>query len=150
MDEFQIHIARKADLQGLLSLYTQLHDNPVPERNQSLEKLWNQILEDPNRKLLIGVIGQKIIASCDLILVPNLTHNQRPYGIIENVITWDQFRSRGYGTRLMEYAAAIAKEQNCYKIMLMTGSKNESTLNFYRRAGYNSEDKTAFIQWLEP
>jgi hypothetical protein len=35
------------------------------------------------------------------------------------------------------------------KLMLLTGSKNENTLNFYRRAGYNSEDKTAFIQWLE-
>ena len=24
----------------------------------------------------------------------------------------------------------------------------ESTLNFYRNAGYNSSDKTAFIQWI--
>ena len=29
--------------------------------------------------------------------------------------------------------------------MLLTGSKEESTLNFYRSAGYNSSDKTAFI-----
>ena len=33
--------------------------------------------------------------------------------------------------------------------MLLTGTKNESTLDFYRKAGYNSEDKTAFIQWLD-
>ena len=26
--------------------------------------------------------------------------------------------------------------------------KRESTLNFYRNALYNSDDKTAFIQWL--
>ena len=32
--------------------------------------------------------------------------------------------------------------------MLLTGSKSEKTLDFYRRAGYNSADKTAFIQWL--
>jgi hypothetical protein len=32
--------------------------------------------------------------------------------------------------------------------MLMTGSKKESTLHFYKKAGYNAEDKTAFIQWL--
>ena len=29
-----------------------------------------------------------------------------------------------------------------------TGSKEESTLNFYIKAGYNYKDKTAFIQWL--
>ena len=33
-------------------------------------------------------------------------------------------------------------------MMLLTGSKSGSTLSFYRRAGYNSTDKTAFIQWL--
>ena len=38
---------------------------------------------------------------------------------------------------------------NCYKIMLLTGSKKKETLNFYDNAGYNSTDKTAFIQWLE-
>ncbi len=33
--------------------------------------------------------------------------------------------------------------------MLLTGSKEEATLNFYSNAGYDSTDKTAFIQWLE-
>lgn len=32
--------------------------------------------------------------------------------------------------------------------MLLTGSKEESTLRFYESAGYNKKDKTAFIQWL--
>ncbi len=32
--------------------------------------------------------------------------------------------------------------------MLLTGSKEPGTLEFYRNVGYNSEDKTAFIQWL--
>ena len=34
-------------------------------------------------------------------------------------------------------------------MMLLTGTKNENTLDFYKNARYNSEDKTAFIQWLE-
>jgi len=32
--------------------------------------------------------------------------------------------------------------------MLMTGSKRQSTLRFYERAGYRSDVKTAFLQWL--
>ena len=32
--------------------------------------------------------------------------------------------------------------------MLMTGSKQESTLRFYREAGYRDDQKTAFVQWL--
>ena len=42
----------------------------------------------------------------------------------------------------------IAIKENCYKMMLLTGSKEISTLDFYRKAGYNSDDKTAFIQWI--
>lgn len=48
----------------------------------------------------------------------------------------------------LNYAKEVAIKADCYKMMLLTGSKNEGTLNFYKRAGYNSEDKTAFIQWL--
>ena len=32
--------------------------------------------------------------------------------------------------------------------MLLTGSKKAETLHFYEQAGYNSSDKTAFIQWI--
>ena len=46
-------------------------------------------------------------------------------------------------------AKKIAEENHCYKMMLLTGSKEERTLNFYRNAGYNSSDKTAFIQWID-
>ena len=46
------------------------------------------------------------------------------------------------------YAKELAQKADCCKMMLFTGSKNDSSLNFYKKAGYNSEDKTAFIQWL--
>lgn len=51
-------------------------------------------------------------------------------------------------TACLNYAKQIAQENHCYKMMLLTGSKEESTLSFYRNAGYNSSDKTAFIQWI--
>ena len=53
------------------------------------------------------------------------------------------------GVKCLQFAKEIAEKEGCYKMMLLTGSKEEKTLNFYRNAGYNSADKTAFIQWLE-
>lgn len=81
-------------------------------------------------------------------IVPNLTHNQRPYAFVENVVTSAAFRRRGLALACLDYAKNIALQANCYKIMLMTGSKQEGTLAFYERAGFNSGDKKAFIQWL--
>ena len=46
------------------------------------------------------------------------------------------------------YAKELAMKNNCYKLMLLTGSKQDSTLKFYEQAGYNRNDKTAFIQWI--
>ena len=68
--------------------------------------------------------------------------------LTENVITDEKFRKRGLATQCLDYAKEIAIKENCYKMMLLTGSKKKSTLDFYRKAGYNSDDKTAFIQWI--
>jgi len=55
---------------------------------------------------------------------------------------------KGYATECLNYAKEIAIKNNCYKMMLLTGTKNENTVAFYKSAGYNSDDKIAFIQWL--
>ena len=59
------------------------------------------------------------------------------------------YRKKGYATACLNFAKQIAKQNHCYKMMLLTGSKEESALNFYRNAGYNSSDKTAFTQWTD-
>jgi len=81
-----------------------------------------------------------------MIIVPNLTHYQRPYALIENVVTDVDYRNKGIATSCLNYAKEIAVQNNCYKIMLMIKSKKNSTLSFYKKAGYNSEDKIAFIR----
>lgn len=143
-----IREVQREDLQGLLELYTQLHDNKLPEKTSQLQSLWTRLLEDKEHHILVGVEDEKIICSVVLIVIPNLTHEQSPYALIENVITHEAYRHKGYATRLLETAKEKAKAAGCYKIMLLTGSKFESTLKFYEHAGYNKEDKTAFIQWL--
>lgn len=136
------------DMMGLLRLYTQLHDNKMPSKSDSLIDMWNKILQDENHHIIIGIEDNNIVSSCVLIVVPNFTHEQRPYAFIENVITHRDYRCRGFASKILHYAKSIATENNCYKIMLMTGSHEASTLRFYERAGYNKQDKTAFIKWL--
>lgn len=136
------------DLQGLLELYLHLHETAVSPESEHLQKTWQTILEDRNRHLIICMEAGKIVSSCVCVVIPNLTRGIRPYAFVENVVTHSDYRGRGYASACLKYAAVIAEKENCYKIMLLTGSKDENTLNFYRNAGYNSTDKTAFIQWL--
>ena len=139
---------QRSDLNGLLELYMQLHDNPMPGESPELLEKWNRILDDKDHHIIVAEEDGRIVSSCVCVIIPNLTHEQRPYAFVENVITDEAYRGKGLATKCLEYAKNIAFKENCYKMMLLTGSKNPGTLEFYRNAGYNSEDKTAFIQWL--
>ena len=137
------------ELNEILELYLHLHEDTVPEMSEHLRKTWNTIIQDENHHIIVNVIDGKIVSSCVCVVIPNLTRNVRPYAFIENVVTHREYRGNGYATQCLDYAKEIAEKENCYKMMLLTGSKKESTIKFYERAGYNSSDKTAFIQWIE-
>ena len=136
------------ELDELLNLYLFLHEDEIPENSEHLKDTWNSIVTDKNHHIIVCEIDGKIVSSCVCVIIPNLTRNVRPYAFIENVVTNEAYRGKGYATDCLNYARKIAEENNCYKMMLLTGSKKEETLNFYRKAGYNSTDKTAFISWL--
>ncbi|MBO7333371.1 MAG: GNAT family N-acetyltransferase [Lachnospiraceae bacterium] len=138
----------ESEKEELLKLYLNLHEDSLPDDNELLDKTWSEIMKDPNHHIIVNVIDGKPVSSCVCVIIPNLTRGIRPYAFVENVVTDVNYRSGGYATECLDYAREIARKNNCYKMMLLTGSKEESTLNFYRQAGYNSEDKTAFIQWL--
>lgn len=140
--------AEEKDFAGLMQLYTQLHDNPIPERTERAGEIWKMILQDSCHHIIVAEEDGKIVSSCVCVIIPNLTHNQQPYALIENMITDEAYRNKGLATDCLYYAKQVAKKENCYKMMLLTGSKKESTLHFYEQSGYNRQDKTAFIQWL--
>ena len=127
------------ELSELLALYTHLHELDLPENNGHLQNTWAAIVCE---------VDGKLVSSCVCVIIPNLTRNIRPYAFIENVVTHAGYRGKGYATACLNHAKDLAIKANCYKMMLLTGSKSESTLHFYQQAGYNCTDKTAFIQWL--
>lgn len=134
--------------QELLQLYLYLHEKSIPKDSQKSKNTGNNIMNDANHHLIVCEVDGKIVASCICVIIPNLTRNVRSYAFVENVVAHGEYRKK-YATACLNFAKKIAEENHCYKIMLLTGSKEESTLNFYRNAGYNSSDKTAFIQWID-
>ena len=132
---------RDNELSNLLELYKHLHELGIPDNGEHLQNTWAAICSDENHHIIVCEVDVCVI-------IPNLTRNVRPYAFIENVVTHADHRGKGYATACLNYAKELAIKADCYKMMLLTGSKSESTLNFYKQAGYNCADKTAFIQWL--
>ena len=136
------------DRNGLLELYTHLHEDGIPAVDEKLDALWKRIVNEKDYHIIVAEADGKIVSSCTCVIIPNLTRKQSPYAFVENVVTHSDYRKQGLASACLERAKQIAAEEGCYKMMLLTGSKEESTLRFYEAAGYNREDKTAFIQWI--
>lgn len=140
---------RDNELNELLELYLHLHEKSIPDMSEHLWDTWKTIMHDENHHIIVKVMDGKLISSCVCVVIYNLTRNIRPYAFIENVVTHTDYRGNGYATECLNYAKKVAEKANCYKLMLLTGSNKKETFNFYGKAGYNSDDKTAFIQWLK-
>lgn len=135
------------DYDGLMELYLHLHETDVPDYEKAV-KTWEYILADKNYHIIVAEDDGKIVSSCTVVIVPNLTRGVRPYARVENVVTHADHRGKGLATACLNRARELAVRENCYSIALLTGSKSESTLKFYENAGYNREEKTGFNQWL--
>ena len=140
---FSIRAAHAADLEGLAALYPHLNPSDEPISRDLATARLDAINQIPGSTVLLGLLHDELVASCTLIVIPNLTNGGKPYGLIENVVTHAGYRGRGYGTSILHAAAKAAWDAGCYKVMLMTGSKQPSTLKFYENAGFEPT-KTGF------
>ena len=139
-----IRLIKKEELNDLLALYKHLNsDDGDLIVDTRVRAVWDGILADPGQCYLVAEVDGKLVSSCVLTIIQNLTRHATPYGLIENVVTHPEYRNRGIGTRVLQRAQAIAREQGCYKVMLLT-SRREA-IPFYEHAGFDGRSKTGFI-----
>ncbi|GAC1040467.1 GNAT family N-acetyltransferase [Rhizobium sp. No.120] len=133
----------KADLPTLLALYQHLNaEDPILDP-QVAESRFADIMAHPAMTIFAAFDGGKATSSVTLVVIPNLTRGGAPYALIENVVTHADYRQRGLAGKVIGKAVAVAWEKNCYKAMLLTGSKDPATLRFYANCGFK-KDKTGF------
>jgi GNAT superfamily N-acetyltransferase len=141
----QVRQAQSADFARVMELLRQLQPaDPVLTDGRD-RAVFEQVLREPWLSLCVLEDRGQMQSACYLNVIPNLTRSARPYGIVENVVTDAAARGKGYGMRIVAYALERAWEAGCYKVMLQTGSKNESTHAFYRACGFSADDKCAYV-----
>ena len=144
-EDLKIRLAGPRDVEPLLDLYEFLSSDaercPIDLARANLRKISNYT----GSAVFLGEVGVACVATCTLIIVPNLTRGGTPYGLIENVVTHEDYRDNGYGKRILADAVDHAWENGCYKVMLSTGSSKPDVLSFYESAGFE-QSRTGFQQ----
>ncbi len=100
-----------ADLPAILNLYAHLNpEDPALEISHA-QAVWTEILKSNRVTPLVATAGRAPVATCLLVIVPNLTRGGRPFGLIENVVTVPRFRRRGIGNVYTETCGGIGLER---------------------------------------
>ncbi len=146
-----IRKATATDAEQLKILYFEHLTHYPPTQEQDMER-WRAMLtkfeQDENMHLLVLETDGKIVSTVQMAIIENLTHNVRPFAVIENVVTHAEHRNQGYASALLQKATEIATERGCYKLFLETGSNKESTLGFYKNNGFEIDKKHSCLKRL--
>ena len=138
-----LRLAEEADIVPLLDLYVHLSSDNARYPDAVARDSLRRITQIEGSGVFVGFVDGKLVTTCTLIVVPNLTRGGQPYAVIENVVTHPDYRKRGLGKAILDAASDSAWDNGCYKVMLSTGSTRPAILSFYESAGFE-QSRTGF------
>lgn len=110
--------------------------NPLPKKYYDA---FESINTDANQELVVmeDQSGQ-VIGTLQLSFIQYLTYQGGIRAQIEAVRVHEDFRSKGIGQQLFEWAIGRAKEKGAHVVQLTTDKKRPEALNFYEKLGFKA------------
>jgi len=109
---------------------------PLPEKYYDA---FENITSDVNQELVVmeSKTGQ-VIGTLQLSFIQYLTYQGGIRAQIEAVRIHEDFRSKGIGQQLFEWAIQRAKEKGAHVVQLTTDKKRPEALKFYKKLGFKA------------
>jgi ribosomal protein S18 acetylase RimI-like enzyme len=134
MVEVQIISARKEDFEQVFELLPQLW----PERNLDQEKIFQvymQALESKQQEYIIARNDEHIVGFISMRIITNLWA-QGNLLQIEELVVDETYRSMQIGSKLLQIAIAIAKQNNCRTVEVTSHVNRTRAHHFYEINGF--------------
>jgi len=102
-------------------------------------KLAREILKrignDRNYRIIVAEdkLNRQVIGTATLLIEQKFIHNGGKVGHIEDVVTRKGYEGKGIGKKVIEELIKIARENECYKVIL---DCNEKVMEFYEKMGF--------------
>ncbi len=143
--EIEVRRIAETEIDQLMALYPHLHADDVPPDAAKLRETWREICRNPDIAYFGAFVDGRMVSTCWIAAMPNLTRGCGRQAYLENVVTHPDFRGKGCGKAVVRHAVEYAWSRGCYKVMLLTGRKTDAVFNFYRSLGFSRDEKQAFI-----
>ncbi len=139
--DVEVRPAQMQDLGALIQLYAELagdEASAAPGDLKGSKSTLEAILAQSGRHLLVGLSGEEVVGTADLVVVPNLTHRGTPWATVENVVVASSMRRQGIARALFAEIQEIARAAGCHKIGLLSGKHRTEAHVFYEQQGYRA------------
>ena len=105
-----------------------------------------KISQDKNNFLFVLLEDSEVIGCLQLTLTQYLSRKGCIRATIDTVRIASGKRSKGYGTKMFQYALAFAKENGAQLVQLTTDKKRPDALRFYERLGFKNSHEGLKMQ----
>ena len=144
-------IENQVEINELAKQVHKLHVNWIPdlfldvEEVISIERL-NNLME--TNSIYVAKIDNKIVGYIifDIKEKDNGFMRYRKLLSIDTLCVDKDFRGQGIGTKMLEFAKSIAKEQNCTDMHLTVNPNNENAIKLYEKFGMEVHNLSYMIK----
>jgi len=115
--------------------------NLIIPKNNPLRDIDEKIRFQPDL-FLVGLLDKKLIGT---IMVGYEGHR----GWVNYLAIHQEFRGRGFGVKLMDYATEILTNMGCQKINVQIRKTNNSVIEFYKKLGFIDDEVISYGKRIE-
>ena len=135
--------AKKIDLPIIIKL---LSDDVLGSKRENYETplpkgyyvAFENIIMDENQELVVIKNSNKdVIGTLQLTFIPYLRYQGGRRAQIKAVRVGKEYRGKGYGMKLFEWAINRSREKGAHLVQLTTDKKRYQAIEFYRTLGFN-------------
>jgi len=129
---------RELEVNDLFNGFLESLDSLKQASNLDKEKavqIFKKIKSNPDHYVYVAILDGRVVGSTTMIIEPKFIHNGGNVAHIEDVVVSKEHQGKGIGKILMNSLLELAKENNCYKIIL---DCSDEVKPFYEKIGFKS------------
>ncbi len=120
--------------------------NPLPD---TYYNAFNNIFNDINQELVvIENENGEVIGTLQLSFIQYLTYQGGIRAQIEAVRVREDYRGKGIGKKLFQWAIERSKQKNAHVVQLTTDKKRPDALSFYRSLGFTDSHEGMKLHFM--
>lgn len=104
--------------------------------NQAYRDAFAAIEADPYNDIMVGEIDGMVMAMMQFTVIPSISFTGRSRAQIESVRVAENYRGKGYGRKMFEWAIEEGRRRNCHLAQLSTNAARKDAARFYEDLGF--------------